>query len=122
MSTLYMGHSIYLSEKQIASLIEGEEIIADGACVPVVKESNGSTTEPAAEMITKYALIKKGEAKILGSNNGFTISIVRPEDLLPLPNGCEWINFSQCSNFEGNGIIHQVVIMPERSLFNSFIK
>jgi len=116
-----MGHSVYLSENQIISLIENNEVIADGACVPVVKESDGTTTEPAAEMITKYSLLKGEKNSISGSNRGFTIKINRPKDLLPLPEGCKWVGFNVSSVFENNKIIHQVVIMPETTLIESTI-
>lgn len=118
---LFMGHSVFLSPKNLQKVISGKEVSVDGVAVPVIQNANGVNTEPAGEMITKYH-IKVGDSnKILGLNRGFTVSLVRPEDLLPPPTGCRWINFNSTVQSEGGKSIHQVVVQPEEILIESWM-
>jgi len=116
-----MGHSIFLSSEQIESVIKGQEVKAEGACVPVIQNRDGSNTEPSGEMITKYRIKVGDKAKIIGTDRGFTISVVRPEDLLPSPDGCQWINFNSINQFNTGRIIHQVALTPESILLDSWM-
>ena len=120
-SILYIGHSIFVSPEELQKIIEGKEITVDGACVPVIQSPDGSTTEPAGEMITKYSVKVGDKNELIGNNRGFKLFLVKPEDLLSSPKGCKWICFNFLNSFPTGSIIHQVVVQPEEVLLDSWM-
>ena len=54
---LFVTHSIFLTEDQVASLVEGTAVETMGHCVPVgIDAKTGKTTEPANEVFCHYRL------------------------------------------------------------------
>jgi len=54
---LFVTHNIFLTEDEIAAVVEGDTVSTMGHCVPVwVDAKTGKTTEPAKEIFCHYVV------------------------------------------------------------------
>jgi hypothetical protein len=86
---LFVTHSIFLTKEEKERLLNKEDLVVLGHCVPVwVDAKTGKTTEPAAEIFCNYTLTN-GESTLadveLVPKSGFRISLPKSNWSPPEP-------------------------------------
>jgi len=103
MKILSVFHNIYLTQEDVANLVDMQDVHVIGASLPVWFYK-GTTSEPAEEVFCKYTLTNNKEHQpIKTEKDGYIINLPQlPEDYTPTPRltDDEWRELSAIDQME----------------------